>query len=117
MYDSAGNVIAENDDSDFSGPGDTSEWTLNSFLAYSFDAPGTYIVGVGAAFPDFVTWETLQVPVFPETSYTLHVSIQGHAVAGGDIGPEPVPEPSTVLMLGLGVLGVIGLGRKKLAKK
>ncbi|MEA2085189.1 MAG: PEP-CTERM sorting domain-containing protein [Thermodesulfobacteriota bacterium] len=31
--------------------------------------------------------------------------------------PAPVPEPSTILLMGTGLLGIIGFGRKKLNKK
>lgn len=49
-------------------------------------------------------------PQPPETKGVF----EAHAIAGP---VEPVPEPSTFLLLGLGVAGLIGIGRKKSTNK
>ena len=50
------------------------------------------------------------------TSETLEGDIEDiicTAAGGGD----PVPEPSTILLLGIGLAGIVGFGRKKMFKK
>ena len=39
------------------------------------------------------------------------------AQGSGWIAPNPVPESTTMLLLGIGLIGVAGLGKKKLIKK
>jgi len=45
---------------------------------------------------------------------TVHATITN--LGGGGAG-APVPEPSTTILMGLGLLGLVGYGRKKLIKK
>jgi hypothetical protein len=42
---------------------------------------------------------------------------QDMTVLGNDLAPAPVPEPATMLLLGSGLVGLAGFGRKKFFKK
>jgi len=50
---------------------------------------------------------------------TLAVHFQGTSTIAGSetVGGNPVPEPSTMLLLGTGMIGPAGWGRKKIFKK
>jgi hypothetical protein len=53
----------------------------------------------------------------PEYLIGLHWTMScGNDVIEGAFDPGIVPEPSTVILLGLGLLGVVGIGRKRIKK-
>ena len=53
---------------------------------------------------------------FPDSTDNLDASVGG-GFFGGNVELGSVPEPSTMLLLGSGLIGLVGYGRKKFLKK
>ena len=81
---------------DFSYSSQTYGWSVAGLIDITVD--GTLNVSIDSCWGDFYL-----------DSSTV--------VAQGDNGAAPVPEPSTILLLGLGLIGMVGYGRKRFSKK
>lgn len=79
LYDSAGNLLDSNNDAAVALGAGGSTSTLDSFLAYTFDRPGTYIIGVAASPSNGMPGGIVGTPVGAGDTYTLQVSIENHA--------------------------------------
>lgn len=55
---------------------------------------------------------TIDITAMAEGHTSGGASIEFFAVTQAEDGPVPTPEPSTFLLLGVGLLGLVGVGRK-----
>lgn len=99
LFSSTG-IPAQSDDSSVTDGAGGSVSGLDSFLDFTFAAPGTYIIGVAAFNSTAVTGGITGVPVPIGSDYTLQVSIQNHAV--GNTGAPTTP---TVRVFGDTLIG------------
>jgi hypothetical protein len=87
LYDDAGNLLAENDDN---GGDPGSGGGTASLIDYIFSTPGAYTIGVGQ-WPSSDDGGEIDGAVPEEGDvYTLHISLENHALNEG--GEDPVAE-------------------------
>lgn len=96
--------LDSNNDSPFSGPGDTWAPTWNSFLTYTFADPGVYYIRVG---------EGGDRPFSSGGEYTLHISIASVSQSPTfslylDIKPQSCPNPLNTKSKGVLPVAILG---------
>src|SRR5262249_10512207 len=94
LYDSSGTLLAVNDDffifspPTFTDPGSGSPGA--SLLEFTFDAPGTYVIGVAHHGSQDEFRQIRGHPLSSADAYTLHIALENRALNPG--GSDPVAE-------------------------
>ena len=81
------------------------------FIIKFGDANGTYIEHVLYSNLSKKDWAVFDLDGTYEGKAILNIGAFSHYA---EIGGTPVPEPSTIFLLGLGLVGLAGIGRKKI---
>jgi len=97
LFNEAGSQLAYNDDFN-SGAGQGGSFhPYDSFIQYTFNQVGTFMVQVGTC--------CANSPFYSNSSYELQVSLQNPN--------NDVPEPAAIALLGLGVMGIAARRRRR----
>jgi PEP-CTERM motif len=131
-----GDYLTTNDDSG-SGFGDGTIYALDSYLSTNL-AVGNYIFTVGAYWydtNDAVSGINNSATYYPEGGMPIgtagydpnadidhgdyQITWSGDVTITSDPGTavDPVPEPGTMVLLGIGLIGLAGMGRRRYGKK
>jgi hypothetical protein len=86
---------------------DQQSWTIDALTSTAYEAQAPWTVSLGAL-DDGVTTFDLYAD-YGDFKFDKVVL----CASGNREGANPVPEPATMLMIGLGLVGLAGFGRKK----
>jgi len=91
--------------------GVSSPWSTDpaEYLAGTDDGNGDYAIGIGFDIGDLISGESVTLTY----AYVMGDSIDTVDIPGDDDDFDPVPEPTTMVLFGLGVLGMAGVTRRK----
>ncbi|MEM6612707.1 MAG: filamentous hemagglutinin N-terminal domain-containing protein [Cyanobacteria bacterium P01_C01_bin.72] len=97
LFDAQGNLLAENDDSNVSNGVAGSFSSTNSFIEFTFDRDGAYVIGVGAFNSEVEAGEIVGDAINPGENYTLQVSLENQPTSREVNGSIAKIEPNNSL--------------------
>ncbi|GAX59177.1 cell surface receptor IPT/TIG [Candidatus Scalindua japonica] len=118
LWDSLGNVLpfGFNDDSNAALGAAGSVSDLDPFLPYVFQNPGLYIVGVAGSPSTAVQggWDLAGTTLPSLSTYVISVSLENGNQQGSQ---QPIPEPTTIALLSIGLMGLTVAGARRKWRK
>jgi len=90
----------------------TTSWSESTWWPFNDD--GYYTITGELSMPDFLADPYGDLVI--QASSTGWLNYNDFAIVEVGVGGVPTPEPSTIILLGLGLLGLVGVNRKKFKK-
>ena len=122
LYEGAGDFSSPLLTKSFSLSNNYFDWLDLDVSAYSFTQNAVYTVGISN---DTVEWGvSINWGGNPYSGGMAYLYLDNGGTSSssdlrfrvGPVGQNPVPEPSTILLIGIGLLGLMGYSRKRLKK-
>lgn len=98
------------------GPEQARIWTTGGVTSYDFSLSSTDVTMTGNLLGRLDLWADGRLGVLVSATFGDFYLASSQLTAYGDNGSAPVPEPGTMVLLGLGMLGLAIYGKRRMNK-